>query len=307
MPQEKTICLTAIKYAPILEQHAQNMRLNGRQECTIKDSMMKLKLLIKYGADLDNPESVKQTLTKVAWQNSTKWNACIIYTAYLKFRGLTWIKPKYKPEEKLIFIPTQQEIDALISASGKTNAPLLQFLLESGARIGEACKIEWTDIDYANKTVAINHPEKHSLPRLIKISDKLIVMLNQLPRTNKPIFTANAKQETLRHTFEAMRKRTAQKLGNPRLLKIHMHTFRHYKATTMFLKEMDSYTVRQQLGHKTAIMTDRYINLVKGMTNVGEDYESRCATTKEEICKLIENGFTKADEIDGIHIYRKRK
>ena len=36
-------------------------------------------------------------------------------------------------------------------------------------------------------------------------------------------------------------------------------------------------------------------------------YDCKTAKTPEEIAKLIELGFTKADEIDGIHLYRKRK
>jgi len=33
----------------------------------------------------------------------------------------------------------------------------------------------------------------------------------------------------------------------------------------------------------------------------------KVAETVEEAKALIENGFEKADEIDGVHIYRKRK
>jgi hypothetical protein len=38
-----------------------------------------------------------------------------------------------------------------------------------------------------------------------------------------------------------------------------------------------------------------------------EEYICKTAKTLEEASKLIELGFTKADEIDGIHLYRKRK
>ena len=38
-----------------------------------------------------------------------------------------------------------------------------------------------------------------------------------------------------------------------------------------------------------------------------EQYITRTAKTPEEAMKLIDSGFIKADEFDGIHIYRKRK
>jgi integrase len=75
-------------------------------------------------------------------------------------------------------------LDTLISASSRLHAPLLQFLKESGARIGEASQIEWTDVDLERKIVSVNHPEKGSKARLCPISEKLRTMLGQLPRPN---------------------------------------------------------------------------------------------------------------------------
>ncbi len=51
-------------------------------------------------------------------------------------------------------------------------------------------------------------------------------------------------------TFRAQRKRIANKLGNPRILKIHFHTFRHWKASTEYAKTKDILHVMKLLGHK---------------------------------------------------------
>ena len=52
---------------------------------------------------------------------------------------------------------------------------------ETGARCGEAWQLKWIDFDFENKTVRIT-PEKGSEPRRLRISDKLIAMLNNLPK-----------------------------------------------------------------------------------------------------------------------------
>jgi integrase len=60
-------------------------------------------------------------------------------------------------------------------------AALLQFLKETGARIGEALRLKWTDLDFERRVVSIT-PEKGSKPRILPISEKLIGMINILPR-----------------------------------------------------------------------------------------------------------------------------
>ena len=55
-------------------------------------------------------------------------------------------------------------------------------------------------------------------------------------------------------------------------------------------------------------MTDRYIHIVETLYHDDSgDWTSKAAKTPDECMKLIDAGFTLADTIDGIHIYRKRK
>jgi len=194
-------------------------------------------------------------------------------------------------------------------------ATLLQTLKETGVRIGEAYNVSWIDLDLEHKTISINHPEKGSLPRILKISDKLKGMINNLPRNTDKIFQWINKRtgkpielHGLRITFGQIRRRTAKKLNNPRLNQISFHTFRHWKATTLYYKTRDERIVRHILGHRTATMTDRYIHIVETLYNDNSgEWLSKAVKTKEEAMQLINEGWTKADEIDGYHIYRKRK
>lgn len=284
------------------------MKKNGRKEITQKTVLDRLTLLSKQ-ADLDNPEQVKELIAKLQWKNSTKRTATLDYAGYCNYRQLKWTKPTYHPEEYIYFIPTETEIDQLIAASNPTLAALLQLLKETGARSGEATKITWTDIDLEHKTATINHPEKRSLPRILPISEKLKNMLQTLPKTDKPIFLHSTTLHGLRVTFEAMRKRTAKKLGNPRLLKIHFHTLRHWKGTMTYHDTHDAYLARQILGHKTAEMTDRYINIEKGMwMNDDGQWTCKVAQDQNEEIQLNEKGFQYVRTLtDGKPLYRKRK
>lgn len=299
-----------------IERYKEDMRINGKPETSRTSITRRLKGLAKHQEikDFNNPYEIKDFLSsdKCKLCDNSKRATVADYDGYLKFIGKTWNKPKYRAEEKIIFIPREDEIDALINSAGKTIAPLLQFLKETLSRIGEATKVEWKDLDTLGKTVAINHPEKGSLPRLLPVSPKLILMLQTLPQTNKPIFCATSSAQGLRITFEHMRKRTAIKLQNPRLMQIHFHTFRHWGATKMFTDLQDSLLVRTKLGHKTATMSDRYIHIAKTLIDLKDENWTSIAIDQNDpnVLKITmeatNHGYTKTDEVANYHIYRKR-
>lgn len=58
------------------------------------------------------------------------------------------------------------------------------MLKETGTRDSEAFALRWTDVDFETKTVRIT-PSKGGEPRLLRISHKLLRMLNLLPKPRK--------------------------------------------------------------------------------------------------------------------------
>ena len=164
-------------------QFAWYMKKQGYAEGTIETYVPILKTLVRRGADLNNPESVKEIIAnQQTWSKGRQWNVCKAYTLFLKMQGLTWEKPRYKPVEKIPFILTEQEIDSVISASSTQLATFLQVAKETGARRGEIFNISWNDIDFVQKNICIS-PEKGSNARVFRMSDKLIGMLHNLPKT----------------------------------------------------------------------------------------------------------------------------
>jgi integrase/recombinase XerD len=178
----------------------------------------------------------------------------------------------------------------------------LQLLKETGVRCGEACQIKWADLDLVNRCVRVT-PEKGSDARNLKMSGKLVSMLNELPKTNRNVLDANS--EAMRKSYQLQRKRIAFKLKNPRLLQVTFHTFRHWKATMEYHKTKDILHVKYLLGHKQLKNTEIYTHLINFES---DDWHVSYAKNLEEETKLIEAGFeyVRYSEKDEVAIYRKR-
>jgi integrase len=281
------------------------MKKDGKADATIQTAISRLKHLAKL-CNVNEPEQVKTVLATLKWKNNSKHNVTQIYNGYVKHIGKTWTQPKYAKQSELPFIPTETEIDTLISASGKKTSALLQLLKETGARIGEIEKLQWTHLDQERKTVYIT-AEKGSNSRILPASDKLIAMLNSLPKTNERIFQTN--RHALRTTFESLRNRTATKLNNPRLKNIHFHTFRHFKGTMEYHKTKDIIHVKTVLGHKRIESTMIYINIESALwLNQTDEWTSLVTHNIQEETKAINIGFELVRAInETTALYRKRK
>lgn len=79
-------------------------------------------------------------------------------------------------------------------------------------------------------------------------------------RTDR-VFPASPKTQA--RLFYDQRKKIAEKLQNPRILKVSFHTLRHWKATMEYYKTKDILHVMRLLGHKNIKNTLIYTQLAK--------------------------------------------
>lgn len=274
---------------------------------TIRLNRTALKVLVERGAELLNPESVKEVIAEQkAWSEARKRNVINAYGQFLKFNSVQWEKPKCRITRPFPFIPTEQEIDVLIAGCGKKTATFLQLLKETAMRSGEAKRLEWINIDSEKNIITLNLPEKGSNPRMWKVNQKLIDMLNALPRKSQRVF-GEGPVNSMKTTFLRARKNLAAKLQNPRLTRISFHTLRHWKATMLYHKTKDPYYVKNFLGHKSLQNTEIYINIEHTLFEPGNDEFSVNATDKpEEVKSLLEVGFEYVCQKDGLVFLRKR-
>ncbi|MBC7130759.1 site-specific integrase, partial [Candidatus Bathyarchaeota archaeon] len=206
---------------------------------------------------------------------------------------------------RLPFIPLERELDDLIAGATRKTAAFLQLLKETGMRAGEALRLKWTDIDFERNVITLNAPEKGGNPRVFKISPKLVEMLNRLKRKDIRVFPVS--YTAMKSNFIRVRRKLAAKLGNPRLLKISFHTFRHWKATMEYHKTKDPLHVKELLGHKKLDTTLLYIQIEKTLFQSNTDeFTVKVAKTPEEIQSLLAVGFEWVGMKDGLVFLRKR-
>jgi integrase len=170
---------------------------------------------------LDNPESVREYIAKAKVSESRK---CILVDAvsrYYEFKQIPWVKQIYREIQKLLFIPLEREVDDLISGANKKAAAFLLLLKETGLRPGEVWALKWIDLDYERNCLTCT-PEKNSNSRQLRITSRLIAMLNQLPKQKQWIFhdaDANPIDSLIhfRRAFDKQRTKLSIKLQNPRI------------------------------------------------------------------------------------------
>ncbi len=291
-----------------LLEFAWKMQQDGYQVDTIRGYSSCLNGLVVRGANLSDPETVKTAFAREQkWGQNRRRNAINAYTLFLKFQGQTWTKPRCKVTRKFPFVPTEQELDALIAGSHRKNATFAQVLKETAMRSGEAKRLQWIDIDREKRIITLNEPEKGSNPRMWKVSQTLTEMLNALPKTCEQVFPGSLK--SMKGTFLDTRKRLAETLQNPRLLRISFHTFRHWKATMLYHQTKDPYYVQHFLGHRKLESTEIYINIEHTLFEAGanDEFTVKVTDKPDEIKALLEVGFEYVLQKDSLIFLRKRK
>jgi integrase len=265
-----------------------------------------LRTLLRHGVDLLDPESVKVVLKELKVSETTKWVYSVHYETFLKFLGGTWERPVYKQQQRIPFLPTEAEIDQLIAGFGYVLATFCQIAKETAARKGEIEQLRWTDIDFERRLITINAPEKRSRPRIIPVTEKCIKMITALPKKGNRIFSSSS---SIRSNFYKQRKKLAYKLDNPRLLKITLHTFRHWKATMEYHKNPDPFYLRDFLGHKNLKNTEIYVHLERMIykQTTSDEFIVKVATSLEDFTKLLEVGFSYIGDYGQNKVLRKRK
>jgi integrase len=284
------------------------MQKQGFRPTTIIGRTKLLKVLLKRGANLYDPESFKDVIARQKWCDGRKGNAVDAYSTFLKMTGGTWETPKYQAIQKIPLIPTETEVDQLIASCSNRMATFLQLLKETAIRPGEAWVLTWIDVDLVTKTVRIT-PEKNSNPRICHISSTLASMLESLPKTfgNRVFSLPDKRLDNFGNNFRKQRLRIADKLKNPRIAQITFKTLRHFKATLEYHRTKDILHVMQKLGHKSIKNTLIYVHLAEELFKDQQEYISKVAKNTLDACALVDAGFEYVCDFEGAKIFRRKK
>ncbi len=294
------------KYTTVIKQFCWYMQKREYSKTTIRTRAFHLNKLVKLKADLDDPESVETVFALSEWSKGYKKAYVITYTAYCKWRKIDWEPIKISVPTKIVQLPKIEDVKCLISGLGLQCGTMVHLTFETGARIGEACKIKRKDVNITKNTIAINSPEKNGNSRNIEVTPELISKLQKLPK-RKDGYLFNPKPSSHNVNFFQQRKRLAKKLQKPELLDIHFHLLRHLRATLELYKKGTHFRdVQHMLGHRSSLSTDRYTHY---RPQTPTKWEIKRVTTIEEEDRLIlENWeFFRFDSVHQQAIYRRAK
>lgn len=151
---------------------------------------------------------------------------------------------------------TYQEEDHLIGALraiAEDHADLAVFLVNSGARVGEALKLDWGDITERHCTF---WDTKAGVPRTIPLTDSAISVLEARRDRKSGPFRA-IRYANFRNAWLKARKRAAMEGDRD----VVPHILRHTCASRLAQAGVDIKRIQEFLGHRTLAMTLRYAHL----------------------------------------------
>ncbi|HHJ7077891.1 TPA: tyrosine-type recombinase/integrase [Streptococcus pyogenes] len=165
------------------------------------------------------------------------------------------------------------------------DAVLYQLLLSTGLRIGEACALEWGDIDLENGTIAINKTYNKNLKflstaktqsgnRVISVDKKTLRSLKLYQMRQRQLFNevgARVSEVVLatptRKYFNASVRQSAldTRCKEAGIERFTFHAFRHTHASLLLNAGISYKELQYRLGHANISMTlDTYGHLSKG-------------------------------------------
>ncbi len=162
-----------------------------------------------------------------------------------------------------------------------------------------------------NNMVTIT-PLKGSNARQLKVSPKLMGLLNGLPKKWPTHLFRNPKIDPWKSSrrfgneYMFQRRRASTKLNQPRLSLISFKSLRHHFACRLYESTKDILFVQRQIGHRSLSNTVRYTRMVN--FDADDEYIDKAAKSKSEAEPLIEAGYQfEVTTPEGYMLFRKRK
>ena len=189
---------------------------------------------------------------------------------------LNYLKAPQK-EEKLPVFLSEEEINRMLFAVRSHNdarsEALILFLYNTGCRPGEAGRIKVKDIDFTNKFVLVKKT-KGKKERTAHIFDEGFLQYLKFYVSNKKaddyVFLSNwNKPYTVKGITKKLKSIAKQAGIDPS--KISAHKFRHTHAVHAIKSGVSLVSVRDQLGHSSIAITDKYTKIVDTIRR--KDYE----------------------------------
>lgn len=137
---------------------------------------------------------------------------------------------------------------------------LATFMFATACRISEARRIEWSDIDFNNRTILVRKT-KNKKQRLAHMPERLLIALANLPRDKRPFWPG---ETTLRRWWDDDITAIAEANGEAGFEHMTFHSCRHGFATKMLRDGVDPKTAAQLGGwDSVTLFIDTYAHAMQ--------------------------------------------
>jgi len=258
--------------------------------------------------DLNDTVKVERYVFSLEVKNTYRNALFDAYSQYCRVNSIEWNRPELKTEIYPVKVPTEENIDKVISSASMKYAVIFH-LSKHGLRPDEISKVTLRDIDFSMNRLSVR-TSKLGLERTITLKKETIDLLRdyinryRFSELHSKIFTPS---KSIRIAWTHYRKKAYQKFKDTELLKIRLYDLRHWFGTTQYIKTRDIFHVKYLMGHRNIESTLHYMHIAKGLINYSEEYTVKVATNIEEFTTLLESGFEYVSDYDDKKILRKRR
>lgn len=197
-------------------------------------------------------------------------------------------RPKQQKTRKEKIALTKEELNQFLTLAKEDARPVLytawHTLAYTGLRRGELLGLEWSDIDFKNKTISVSKtlvtingklstqtPKTKRSARTISLDDSTVQVLKDWKLEQKKLFFkygVKSKNIVITNTkgghfdFAHFRDELRYFLGKHKLKQFNVHSLRHTHASLLFEAGIEPKTISDRLGHSNIQATlDMYTHL----------------------------------------------
>ena len=198
------------------------------------------------------------------------------------------IRPKQQKPRKEKIALTKEELNTFLTLAKDDARPVLytawHTLAYTGLRRGELLGLEWSDIDFKNKTISVSKtlvtingklstqsPKTKRSARTISLDNNTVQILKDWKLEQKKLFFkygVKSKNIVITNTkggyfdFAHFRDELKYFLGKHKLKQFSVHSLRHTHASLLFEAGIEPKTISDRLGHSNIQTTlDMYTHL----------------------------------------------
>lgn len=235
-------------------------------------------------------------LQNSSWSKATQRKYLISLKAFFRWverdteckgmRSWTHLLPRIGKEIRRMFVPSKEQMEAFLNGFDKAVVWGLRdyiacaLMMDTGARIGEICNLEYNDFRWQAGLVNLDGKTGE---RLIPFSDAVGNMVKDWMRVRtqfaneqcEKLFVTRFGYATTPDTFRQSFEDNLKRIGLDKVLgkeTISCHTIRHYFCTMYLVNGGTLHNLQRITGHKSLETLMIYVNLAQQINTVAEEH-----------------------------------